>query len=76
MAYTEKATYLGLLGETLRDARTKRHFSQSEVAEMAGITQSHYSLIENGKRDADFFVVVKLCQILNVDLCAIIAKFL
>lgn len=54
-------------GEFLRKGREQRDMLQSEVAALAGITQSFYSYIERGERNIDFVLALKLCQVLRLD---------
>jgi transcriptional regulator with XRE-family HTH domain len=76
MIETEKSTCLEKLGEVFREKRTEKSLNQSDVAEMVGISQAHYSMIENGKRDAEFVTIAKICKVLRVDLTAFISRFI
>lgn len=76
MVTLDKAACLKKLGEAFREERTKKGLYQSDVAEQVGIRQSHYSMIENGLRDAEFVTIVKICKLLQVDLTAFIENYL
>ena len=55
-------------GEFIRKARNARGFTQLEISEIVGITQSYYSRIEIGKRDIDLALALKICGALNLDI--------
>jgi transcriptional regulator with XRE-family HTH domain len=76
MVAIEKTACLEKLGGLFRERRTELGLFQSEIADRVGISQGHYSMIENGQRDAEFVTVVKICQILRVDLNAFISDYL
>jgi transcriptional regulator with XRE-family HTH domain len=61
-------------GKFIKAAREKRDMYQSELAQIVGIRQSYISMIENGERNIDFFLALKLCQALNVDISDFISK--
>lgn len=63
-------------GRYIKQTREWRGLKQSEIAEQLGINQSYYSLIENGKRDVDLVLAIKICQELNLDMRDFITKFL
>ena len=76
MVTLDKTACLKKLGALFKERRENMQLLQSEVAKRAGIGQSHYSMIENGQRDAEFVTIVKLCQILRVDLTAFISDYM
>ena len=63
-------------GSYIKEARGWRQMTQAEVAERLEISQSYYSLIENGEREVDLVMAVKICQELKVDMRDFITKFL
>lgn len=75
MVEIDKKACLKALGELLRAERNNRSLTQAEVAELAGITQCRYSLIENGKRDTEFVVIMKVCKVLNINLSEFIENY-
>jgi len=76
MKEIEKIECLTKLGALFKEERKRRGLTQNEVAEKAGIKQAHYSMIETGKRDAEFVTIVKICQTLHIDLTAFISNYL
>lgn len=72
----EKMECLEQLGALFKEERTRRGLTQSQVADKTGLKQAHYSMIENGKRDAEFVTIVKICQVLHIDLTAFIASYM
>ena len=56
-------------GRFIREARKRKDLLQTEVAQLVGIPQSYYSVIENGAKDrnVDLVLAIKICQVLEVD---------
>ncbi len=57
-------------GKFIKEGREKRDMLQTEVAQLVGITQAYYSIIENGSKDrnVDLVLALKICQVLRLDL--------
>lgn len=55
------------LGQVLKEARLQKGFTQTQVAERAGISHPYYNLIENEKssRPPSFYVIEKIARILG-----------
>lgn len=53
--------------EWLRTIRKGRELSAREAAEAAGITQQHYSFIENGKRRPSVAVAKRIADVLGFE---------
>lgn len=53
------------VGQQIRELRERQHMSQQELAEKAGIPQSHVSRLENGKHTATYLTVKRIAQALN-----------
>ena len=62
--------------EWLKNLRTKQKLKQSEIAEVLGISQTNYNLIEMGKRqkDLDLSLALKLAKVFGVSIDFIIAE--
>lgn len=56
------------LGSRIRAWRQRRHFSQAELAERSGVTQSTLSNYENGKREPAVSVLIHIAEVLDVSL--------
>jgi len=58
-----------MLGVTdkIRKIRREKNISQEHIALELGITQSHYSKIENGKVDIKMSQLLQIAKILDVD---------
>lgn len=65
-------------GNFIREGREKRDLLQVEVAELVGISQSYYSLIERGARDrnVDLVLAIKICRVLGLDLSDFIKRYM
>lgn len=63
-------------GECIKKARERKEMSQYEVAPMVGISQPYLSYIEQGKRDIDFVLALKLCEAVGVDIREFIEEHL
>ena len=59
-------------GNILRKQREQQNLYQSEVANMVGITQTYYSLIELGKRNIGLTLAIRLSQSLKLDISEIV----
>ena len=59
----------------LKEARTKKDMTMKQIAVELGITESYYSLIENGDRQKmmDISLAKKLSEILDIPVEKIIA---
>jgi len=55
-----------MVGERLREARSARHLSLSDVAEKASISAATLSRIENGKQSLDVGLFLLLLKILRI----------
>jgi len=53
--------------ELLANKRRAAGLTQAEIASRVGITQQHYSLIENGQRDPALRVVLRIAEVLDAD---------
>jgi transcriptional regulator with XRE-family HTH domain len=53
-------------GHTLRQARTKLHYSQEHLADLAGLDRTTPSLYECGRRCPCLDVVFALAQVLGI----------
>ena len=63
-------------GKWIKEGRERRGMLQSEVVEQLGITQSYYSMIENGQRGVDLQLAIQICKILRLDIGAFVAKYI
>lgn len=63
-------------GRFIKDGREKKDMLQAEVAELAGITQAYYSMIERGVREPDLTLSMRLCQILRLDLSDFVKRYM
>lgn len=53
-------------GEILRELRTKKGFSQKQLAEMLNVAQNTISQYENGTREPDAATLIKLANFFSV----------
>ena len=63
-------------GRYIKVARERKGLSQEEVAEMAEMSQSYYSRIENGQREIDLAVAIRLCASVGTDIRDFINRYL
>jgi transcriptional regulator with XRE-family HTH domain len=54
------------VGKAIKLCRTQRGLSQSELANIAGISVSYLSLLERGKRDPTFSTVEGIANALGI----------
>lgn len=55
-----------LLGKKIKELRAKAKFTQSELADLLGVTKSSIASYENDSRQPSFPVLIKIAQIFNV----------
>lgn len=55
-------------GKYIREGREKKHLYQSQVAEVVNVSQQYYSQIENGVRNVDFVLALKICKALKLSI--------
>ena len=51
----------------LRSRRIIKNLSQKELAELAHIAPSYYSLIESGKADPSNQILKEICRVLEIE---------
>lgn len=54
------------LGKAIKLCRTQKNMKQSDLADLAQISVSYLSLLEQGKRDPNFSTVQQIASALNV----------
>ena len=56
-------------GSFIKEGRKRKDMLQAEVAQLVGIPQSYYSIIERGAKDRniDLVLAMKICQVLGLD---------
>lgn len=59
-------------GNILKQLRTERNLTQSELAEKLGLSKSSISMYENGKREPDFENLEMIADFFNVRLMYLI----
>jgi transcriptional regulator with XRE-family HTH domain len=64
----DRRPVLVALGAAVRDLRVSRHFSQEDVADLAGLHVTYISGIERGLRNVGFENLQKVAHGLGVDL--------
>lgn len=60
------------LGDTIREYRKQKGYSQQELSEITGISRRHIANIENGIANASFEIVTILVKELSISLDSII----
>ena len=55
-----------ILGERLKAARSRKNYSQEEVAEMIGMSAFHLGRIENGKKNVYLHKLALWCDVLDI----------
>ena len=56
------------LGKNVKIERIRNDYSQEQFAELLGVSPRTISLIENGLQHPKFFLMVKMANILKVDI--------
>ncbi len=68
MKYEDDQNFAKHFGEFIRNGRVGKKVSQNDLAEALGINQSYLSRIEQGARNIDLELAVKICSFLGLDL--------
>ena len=55
-------------GAFIKSARRELKLTQQEVATIVGVDRSYYSRMENGERDIDLPIALRLCESLGLDI--------
>ena len=78
MKKIENSECLISFGKFIRDGRKKKDMYQSEVAQLVGISQPYYSMIENGatERNVDLVLAMKLCKVLGLNFNDFIKQYM
>lgn len=63
-------------GKFIREGRLKKDLYQQELADMLGISQSYVSKFEQGERDIDLALAMKICEILDLDMKKFVDSFM
>ena len=64
-----------ILGQRLRELRTKRRLTQQVLAEAAGIPQTHVSAIELGLMQPNLGTLLRLALALDCKVSALVSVF-
>ena len=68
MKYEDDQNFAKHFGEFIRNGRVGKKVSQNDLAEALGINQSYLSRIEQGARNIDLELAIKICFYLGLDL--------
>jgi len=63
-----------IIGKTIRQIRTSKELSQEVLSGFAGIARTHLSMIENGKKKANFETIWKIAQALDMRPSELVAR--
>jgi transcriptional regulator with XRE-family HTH domain len=53
---------------SIREKRKEMKISQGEMCVLLGVSQSQYSSLENGNSEMTLDKLIKICEILNIEL--------
>ena len=65
---------VGIIGELVRDQRKQRGWSQSQLAEKAGVSRLWIGHLEKGKETVEFGLVLKTLRALEINLEAFLLR--
>lgn len=68
MFIPDNEDYQIAFGQWIKAARERKDLFQSEIAAQLKIRQSYYSMIENGQRNVDLGLALRICKILGLDI--------
>lgn len=76
MKKIDNSECLKRFGDFVKEGRQRKDLTQTDLAMLVGITQSHISHIEQGDREISLVTALKICEYLGVDLRDFIAKYM
>lgn len=56
------------VGKRIKAKRKQKHYSQQQLADIAGLSSKYISEIEHGKKEGRFDVYVRIAEALNISL--------
>lgn len=74
MTKDDQVYYRHALGMALREIRRRRGYSQEKVAAGVGTTRGHMSSMELGHGDPKFSTLLRLSEVLNVDIVGLMRE--
>lgn len=60
------------IGKAIKLCRNQKGFTKAKLAEISGLSISHLTLLEQGKRDPKLSTIEKICNALNIPLIVLI----
>ena len=69
----KKSEIQSKLGKIIKNRRKELNIFQTDIANELGISQAYYSYIERAERDQDFYLVWRICQLLQIPFYSIVA---
>ena len=68
MNHEEELNFAELFGEFVRQGRMEQKIKQQDLADHLGMSQAYLSRLEQGARNIDLELAVKICSFLKLDL--------
>ena len=65
-----------VFGRYIKSARERQGLYQRQMADLVGVSQQYYSKIENGVRNVDFAVAIRICKVLRLDISDFIKSYI
>ena len=62
------------IGQNIKYCRTRKHMKQAELAELVDSAPQHISHIECGSTKLSLSLLIKIANVLSVDICTILGK--
>jgi len=70
-----KDSRIEILALNIKAERTRRKYTQAEVAEKINVSESTISLIERGIQTPSIFIVYDIAKVLNIDIKELFKNF-
>ena len=70
-----KDSRIEILALNIKAERTRRKYTQAELAEKINVSESTISLIERGIQTPSIFIVYDIAKVLNIDIKELFKKF-
>jgi len=70
-----KDSRIEILALNIKAERTRRKYTQAELAEKINVSESTISLIERGIQTPSIFIVYDIAKVLNIDIKELFKNF-
>ena len=71
----DKERIINCMAANIRIGRYKKNITQEMLAEKVGVSTKYINLIENKRVNPSFVIIVKICEILGIELNDVLKEY-